>query len=143
MNLKLAIRSFRKTPFVTLATVISLALGIGANAAVFSIFHQVLLRDLPVSQPDRLVNLSSPGPTQGHMHHGDLGECQCVFSYPMFKDLEREQNVFAGIAAHIPFGSNLTYSGQSESVNTLFVSGSYFAVLGFAAGAGSTVQSCR
>ena len=64
------------------------------------------------------------------MHHGDLGECQCVFSYPMFKDLEREQNVFAGIAAHIPFGSNLTYSGQSESVNTLFVSGSYFAVLG-------------
>jgi predicted permease len=129
MNLKLAVRGLRKNPFVSAAAIISLALGIGANAAVFSIFHQVLFQSLPVPEPARLVNLSSPGPQEGHMHSGDMGERSFVFTYPMFRDLEREQNVFTGIAAHVSFGANLAYRDETEGVRCLFVSGSYFPVL--------------
>jgi hypothetical protein len=60
-NLKLAFRTLFKTPFVTIVAVLSLALGIGANAAIFSLFDQLLLRPLPVAQPERLVNMAAPG----------------------------------------------------------------------------------
>ena len=60
-NLKLAFRTLAKTPFVTTIAVLSLALGIGANAAIFSLFDQMLLRPLPVREPARLVNLAAPG----------------------------------------------------------------------------------
>src|SRR5499426_1832962 len=130
MKLKLAIRGLLKNPFVTIIAIVSLALGIGANAAIFSIFHQILLRDLAVVEPDRLVNLSSPGPKQGGTSCGDIGGCESVFSYPMFRDLERTQDVFTGIAAHVFFGANLAYGGQTEHGRGLVVSGSYFPVLG-------------
>jgi predicted permease len=130
MKLKLAIRGLLKNPFVTMIAIVSLALGIGANAAIFSIFHQILLRDLPVVEPERLVNLSSPGPKQGGTSCGDIGGCDSVFSYPMFRDLERNQDVFTGIAAHVFFSANLAYGGQTEHGRGLVVSGSYFPVLG-------------
>jgi predicted permease len=129
VNLKLAIRTFRKSPFVTIAAVTSLALGIGATAAMFSIFHQVLLRDLPVRAPDRLVNLYATGPKEGRSTCGNLGDCDSAFSYPMFRDLEHQQNVFSGIAAHVFFVANLSYEGKTEHVLGLAVSGSYFPVL--------------
>jgi putative ABC transport system permease protein len=129
MKLKLAMRSLLKNPFVMAVAVVSLALGIGANAAIFSIFHQILIRDLPVPEPGRLVNLSSPGPKDGGASCSDIGGCDSVFSYPMFRDLER-QNVFAGIAAHVAFNANLAQGGQTESGRGLVVSGSYFPVLG-------------
>jgi hypothetical protein len=62
INLKLALRTLRRAPFVTSVATVSLALGIGANAAIFSLFNQVLLRALPVPDQDRLVNLSAPEP---------------------------------------------------------------------------------
>jgi hypothetical protein len=62
-ELRFAIRSLLKTPIVTAIAVLSVALGIGANVAIFSIFNQTLLRPLPVREPDRLVNLVSPGPS--------------------------------------------------------------------------------
>ncbi len=61
-NLKLAFRTLIKSPFVTLVAILSLALGIGANAAIFSLFNQLLLQPLPVPNADRLVNLSAPSP---------------------------------------------------------------------------------
>ena len=67
MKLKLSIRALIKNPFVTIVAVVSLALGIGANAAIFSLFHQILLRDLPVPEPDRLV--TSPRPDQNKAAH--------------------------------------------------------------------------
>jgi predicted permease len=130
MKLKLAVRSLLKSPFVMIVAIISLALGIGANAAIFSIFHQVLLRDLPVREPERLVNLSSPGPKQGSSSCSDIGDCDSVFTYPMFRDLERQQTVFTGIAAHVTFTANLAYDGQTENGRGFVVSGSYFPVLG-------------
>src|SRR5215467_5302077 len=129
VNLKLAIRTFRKNPFVTVAAVTSLALGIGATAAMFSIFHQVLLRELPVSEPDRLVNLSATGPKEGRSTCGNLGDCDSAFSYSMFCDLEHEQTVFTGIAAYVFFAGNLSYEGKMEHVLGFVVSGSYFSVL--------------
>ena len=64
-NLKPAFRTLFKTPFVTAVAIISLALGIGANSAIFSLFSAMLLAPLPVPQPDALVNLAAPGPKPG------------------------------------------------------------------------------
>ena len=86
-NLRLALRTLWKTPFVTLVAVISLALGIGANAAIFSLFDQILLRPLPVAAPQELVNLAAPGPKPGSQSCNDAGSCEEVFSHPMFRDL--------------------------------------------------------
>ena len=131
--LRFAFRTLRRTPFVTVVAIVSLALGIGANAAIFSLFNQMLLRPLPVPEPNRLVNLLAPGPKPGQQSCGTAStrnNCDDVFSYPMFRDLERQQTVFTGIAAHVLFGANLSYKAQTLSGEGLFVSGSYFPVLG-------------
>ncbi len=130
MNLKLAFRRLFKTPFVSIVAITSLALGIGANAAIFSLFDQTLLQPLPVPRSGELVNLSAPGPKPGSQSCGQAGDCEDVFSYPMFKDLEKQQTVFTGIAAHVSFGVNLAYRGQTMSSGGMLVSGSYFPVLG-------------
>ena len=88
-NVKLAFRTLFKTPFVTTVAVLSLALGIGANAAIFSLFNQMLLQPLPVAEPDRLVNLGAPGVQAGSNSCNQTGGCQEIFSYPMFRDLEK------------------------------------------------------
>jgi predicted permease len=131
-TLKFAYRSLLRTPIVSAVAVLSLALGIGANVAIFSIFNQLLLRPLPVHEPDRLVNLVSPGRRSGTVSCGNGGDCDGVFSYPMFRDLERGQTVFTGIAAHRDFGANIAHGGTSEGGDALLVSGSYFPVLGVA-----------
>jgi predicted permease len=135
-NLRLALRTLVKTPFLTAVAVASLALGIGANAAIFSLFHELLLQPLPVPAPDRLVNLAAPGPKPGSQSCGRAGDCDVVFSYPMFRDLERQQTVFTGIAAHQLFRCNLSYDGQTTAEDGVYVSGSYFPTLGLTPAAG-------
>ena len=130
INLKRACRTLFKTPFVTIVAIASLALGIGANAAIFSVFNQMLLRPLPVPEPGRLVNIGSPGPRQGSSSCGNAGDCDVVFTYPMFRDLERAQTVFTGLAAHVLFRANLSIDGQTLAGEGELVSGSYFPVLG-------------
>ncbi|HXI28222.1 MAG TPA: ABC transporter permease, partial [Vicinamibacterales bacterium] len=130
LNLKFALRTLFRTPFVTIVAIVSLALGIGANAAIFSLFNQVLLKPLDVPEPSRLVNLAAPGPKPGSNQCGQAGPCETVFSYLMFRDLERVQTPFTGIAAHLSFGANLASRGQTENTEGLLVSGSYFPVLG-------------
>ncbi|MBK5298523.1 MAG: ABC transporter permease [Vicinamibacteria bacterium] len=129
-NLKLAFRTLFRTPFVTVVAVVSLALGIGATAAIFSLFNQMLLRPLPVRAPEQLVNLSAAGPKPGSQSCNQAGECDEVFSYQMFRDLEKVQTVFTGLAAHRIFGANLAYKGQTLSGSGMLVSGSYFPLLG-------------
>src|SRR6266542_7040545 len=73
-NLKYALRTLFRSPFVTIVAIVSLALGIGANAAIFSLFYQMLLRPLPVPKPDRLVNLAVPGPKPGSTSCGQAGD---------------------------------------------------------------------
>ena len=129
-NLKFALRTLFKTPFVTLVAIVSLALGIGANAAIFSIFNRMLLQSLPVEEPNRLINLSAPGPKPGSQSCNNAGDCETVFSFPMFRDLEKVQTVFTGLAAHRTFGANLSYAKQTINATGMLVSGSYFPVLG-------------
>jgi len=128
-SLKLALRTLFKTPFVTAIAIVSLALGIGANAAIFSCFNQMLLESVNVPRPSELVNLGSPGPKPGSQSCGQPGDCDAVFSYAMFRDLQKGQTVFTGIAAHQPFGMNMAFDGQTMSGQGLLVSGNYFQVL--------------
>ena len=128
-SLKFAIRTLFRTPFVTAIAIVSLALGIGATAGIFSVFHQVLLQSLAVPDPSELVNLSAPGPKPGFQSCGRAGDCDVVFSYALFRDLQEIQTVFTDIAAHVGFGANLAYEAQTASGEGLLVSGSYFPVL--------------
>ena len=130
LNLRLALRTLFKSPFVTLVAILSLALGIGANSAIFSLFDQMLLRPLPVLRAGELVNFKSPGPKPGSNSCSRAGGCDEIFSYPMFRDLEKAQTSFTGIAAHRNFGGSLGYQGTSLSGEGLLISGSYFPVLG-------------
>jgi len=75
------------------------------------------------------VNLSAPGPKPGFGSCGRAGDCDVVFSYAMFRDLQKIQTIFTDIAAHVGFGANLAYEGQTSSGGGLLVSGSYFPVL--------------
>jgi predicted permease len=130
-NVKLALRTLFKTPFVTTVAILSLALGIGANAAIFSLFNEILLQPLPVSHPERLVNLAAPGPAPGSNSCNQAGSCEEIFSYPMFRDLEKASTAFSGVAAHRLFSVNLAMSGQTPiSGRAMLVSGSYFPTLG-------------
>jgi predicted permease len=129
-NVKLAFRTLFKTPFVTTVAALSLALGIGANTAIFSIFDEMLRRPLPVFQPERLVNLSAPGVMYGSNSCGQPGSCQEVWSYPMFKDLEKNPGQFSGVAGHVFFGVNVSFEGQTLNSEGALVSGGYFPVLG-------------
>ncbi len=129
-DLRYAFRRMRQAPVFTAVAIGSLALGIGANAAVFSLFNEALLRPLPVPDPAALVNFTSPGPKPGGVSCNQSGPCDAVFSYPMFRDLQRAGTVFTGIAAHHQFRANLAYSGQTLSGQGALVSGSYFPVLG-------------
>ncbi len=139
-RLRIALRTLLAAPSVTAIAIASLALGIGATVAIFSLFNQILIRPLPVPEPDRLVNLAAPGPKPGSQSCSNAGNCDSVFSYLMFRDLEREQDTFSGIAAHVAFSANLAYRGQTISARGLLVSGSYFPVLGVTPALGRLVS---
>ncbi len=129
-NIRSAFRQVAKRPGLAATIVLTLALGIGANAAMFSLFHQLLLQPLPVPEPDRLVILNAPGTKAGSVSCTGIGDCGQVFSYPMLKDLEREQTVFTGVAAHRAFDANIAVEGaEAVSGEGMVVNGAYFSVL--------------
>ena len=129
-HLTLAVRMLLKTPFVSTVAILSLALGIGANAAIFSMFDQLLLRALPVPAAETLVNLTAPGPKPGSSSSNSAGGSDEVWSYPMFRDLERGQTGLAGIAAHRLFGASLGIDNEPSTGEGVWVSGGYFRTLG-------------
>src|SRR5215831_2948909 len=120
-SLTFAFRTLFRTPFVTGVAIVSLALGIGATAGIFSVFHQVLLQSLAVPSPSELVSLSAPGPKPGFASCGRAGDCEAVFSYDMFRDLQKVQAAFTDIAAHVGFAANLAYESQTSSSDGLLV----------------------
>ena len=129
-NLRLAFRTLFKTPFVTVVAILSLALGIGANAAIYSLFDELLRAPLPVPHPERLVNLGGNNPSPGSHQCGLAGNCQWVFSYRMFRDLEAQPGPFSGVAGHVAFYPNVAFRGNTVNTAAELVSGSYFPVLG-------------
>jgi len=130
-DLRYAVRNLRTTPFVNAVAILSLALGIGANAAIYSIFEQILLRPLPVAAPHELVNLNLPGPIQGNDSCNQSG-CGngIIWSYPMFRDLERSQTVLAGIAGYRIFGASIALGDEPAVGEGSWVTGAYFTTLG-------------
>lgn len=139
-NLKSATRQLVKRPGLATIVIMTLALGIGANTAMFSMFYQVLLKPLPVPSPERLVILNAPGPKTGSVSCSNTGDCDQVFSYPMLRDLEREQTVFTGIAAHRGFAASIASEGtHAVSGEGVAVNGDYFSVLELAPALGRLI----
>jgi len=134
-----AFRMLAKSPGFTLVAILTLALGIGANAAIFSVTDQVLLRLLPVQKPEELVVLRSPGPNPGrNWSDGDVG---VAFSYPMYKDLRDHNPVFSGLLARFAIQASVSGQGQTELAKGELVSGNYFEVLGVRSALGRVLTS--
>jgi predicted permease len=129
-NLKLALRTLARTPFVTAVAVLSLGLGIGANSAIYSIFYRMVRQELAVPSADRLVNFSAPGPKNGSASCGNAGSCDDVFSYPMFRDLQQAKlPAFVSIVGHLDISANVSYARQAFARPGYLVSGNYFSSL--------------
>ena len=131
-DLRYAFRSLRKAPLFTAVAIGSLALGIGANTAIFTLLDQILLRLLPVKDAQQLQLLRMRGRHYGSNWGGDS------ISYPMYRDFQDHNQVFSGMCARFPRQTSLTFEGQTELVQAELVSGTYFQVLGVAAALGRT-----
>jgi predicted permease len=129
-DLNRALRQLIQRPAFSLAVIITLALGIGANAAIFSLFHQMLIEPIPVHEPERLVNLESPGPRSGSLSSSTPGRSESTFSYAMMRDLQEVEGALSGLAGHRGFGANFAFDGVTTSGFGLQVTGSYFRTLG-------------
>jgi predicted permease len=134
-DLRFGARMLLKNPGFTLIAVLSLALGIGANTAIFSLLDAVLLKSLPVHEPDRLV-LFGKGEDIG-LNTGFPNKSWDLFSYPFYQEIRRRNEVFSEVAAVLstsrsPYGVvNIKgASGEAEKLNLQLVSGSYFSALG-------------
>jgi predicted permease len=126
-DLKYALRMLGKNPGFTIVAVITLALGIGANTAIFSLTDQVLLRMLPVGHPKELVILRSPGPSPGRNWNDGPGGTS--FSYPAYEDLRDRNQVLSGLLARFSTQVSVAAQGSSELANGELVTGNYFTVL--------------
>jgi putative ABC transport system permease protein len=127
-DVRYGLRMLAKNPGFTLIAILTLALGIGANTAIFSLLNQVLLRRLPVGNPQELVVLKSPGPKRGHVwSDGDDSE---IFSYPLYKALAKNTAVFNGMLARFQFAASIASHGQTDRGSGELVTGNYFEVLG-------------
>lgn len=131
-DLRYGIRGLWRNPGFTVVSVLTLALGIGANTTIFSLLDQALLRALPVADPQRLVVLSFAGSNPGHTQSdgGDTPGRRHEFSYPMYRDLRDRNDVLSGIIAEFPATVGVTWQNHSESVAAELVSGNYFQILG-------------
>jgi len=128
-DIRYGLRMLGKSPAFTVIAILTLALGIGANTAIFSFTDQVLLRNLPVPNPQQLVVLRSPGPNPGRTS-SDISDGAQVFSYPMYKDLRERSTVFSGLLACFGVDVNVAGHGTTQSGSGVLVSGNYFQTLG-------------
>jgi putative ABC transport system permease protein len=129
-DLRYAIRTFRKSPVFVAVAVLSLAFGIGANTAIFTLVDQVLLRLLPVKDPQQLVLLWGRGP-----HYGS-NNGRYKLSYPMYEDFRDHNQVFSGMFCRWETSMSVSSDGRTERVDGELVSGTYFPVLGVGAALG-------
>ena len=129
-DLRFAVRSFKKSPVFLGVAVLSLALGIGANTAIFTLVDQILLRLLPVKNPQQLVMLWGRGP-----HYGSNNGPHKL-SYPMYEDFRDHNQAFSGMFCRWGTSFSVSSEGRTERVDGELVSGTYFPVLGVGAALG-------
>ena len=129
-DLRYAFRTLRKAPLFTTVAVLSLAFGIGANTAIFTLVNQLILQMLPVRDPEQLVMLAGRG-----QHYGSNNGPN-VISYPMYQDIRDKNEVFQGMFCRYATGFSLNYEGRTELIQGELVSGNYFPVLGVGAALG-------
>jgi predicted permease len=132
-DLYFALRTFVKSPVFAGVAVLSLALGIGANTAIFTLLDQVLLRMLPVKDPQQLVQLRWEG-----THYGS-NTGYAAISYPMYKDFRDRNQVFSGVICRYALPLSLGLNGRGERLDGELVSGNYFQVLGVQAALGRVI----
>ena len=114
-DLVFSLRTLRRSPLFTTVAVLSLALGIGANTAIFSLLDQVMLRSLPVKDPHRLVVLHTEYNASGSSTSDNN---ESVSSYPMYRDLRDRDPAFSGVIARMGIGVTLARQGQAEHRQT-------------------------
>src|ERR1700757_4854436 len=135
-DLRYGFRQLRKYPAFSFIAILTLALGVGANTAVFSVIYAVLVRPLPFQDPDRLVRVYDSNPEHGVIHG--------VFSPQDFDDLKASQTSFENIAAFSFFqgnsGGTMTGIGEPHYLPTAYVSGDFFSTLAVGAGAGRVLM---
>ena len=131
-EIRYALRTLKNTPVFTFVAILSLALGIGANTAIFTFVDQLLLRLLPVKDPRQLVLLSWQG-----MHYGS-NRGPNMLSYPMYKDFREKNQVFSDTICRREIPISVSANGQTERASGELVSGNYFRVLGVGTALGRT-----
>ncbi|HLY92115.1 MAG TPA: ABC transporter permease [Candidatus Angelobacter sp.] len=152
-DLRYGWRMLRKTPGFTAIAVITLALGIGANTAIFSLIDAIIFRSMPIQDPQSLMVFqwqSHKGP--GNMSYRNFGDCDeshdsanahgCSLSLPFFKQVQSESGVFSHIAAYTAFGQlDMSGNGPARIVKGEFVTGDYFPTLGVGAHIGRLINA--
>jgi predicted permease len=134
-DLQLAIRGLRRNPLFATVAILSLALGIGANTAIFTLIDQLLLRQLPVKAPERLVMLYQQGAHNG----SNMGSR--MHSYPIYQDYQQKAEPLAEVACRRLVPASISVDNQTERVQAELVSGNFFTMLGVPAAAGRVFNS--
>ncbi len=134
-DLRLALRGLRRSPLFAFVAVLSLALGIGANTAIYTLIDQILLRKLPIKQPEQLVMLWQQGPHSG----SNMGAR--MHSYPIYREFQQRAEPFAEVLARRTVETSVTIDGQTERLSGEMVSGNYFSLLGVPAAIGRVFSS--
>ena len=123
-DLKLAVRGLFRSPLFSIVAILSLALGIGANTAIFTLIDQILLRKLPVKNPDELVMLYQQGPHSG----SNMGSR--MHSYPIYQEYQKRAEPLAEVLARRLADASISVDNQTERVEVEMVSGNFFTMLG-------------